>query len=645
MLLGGVQLIYNVLKFSATGDGVTDDTAAIQSAIDYVAALPNGGEVYVPNGTYKVVAPSLYGAALTMKSNVTLHLATNATIQLSANNFDECYVVGLSSIANARIKGGKIYGDRVAHTGETGEWGHGIFIADSENIIIDGTAVYDCWGDGIYVGTYTEVGYAQSVVIKNFSIDNCRRNGISVISAKQLTIQDGDITNIDGADPQCGIDFEPDYATQFLQGITVKNLNITGCTHLGVLFAYGIFKDTANNSDVTLDNVSTSGNGERYNFYKVYYSPTADYGDYRKFIQYNNKISINIINADYVPAPASKANIIPALTSIDDWEAAASTLATSDGIVSVTGSGSSQYINAYCNSSVDCTTGHLIYIKATVKVTNAICEGINLGIGGTSSWDYNTPSGSDVATPAQNTEYTIYGIHKLTAESTGDICAILGRHNYSSSANANGKVLQILSAECCDLTAEFCGGVVGTELEPDAVWCASNLTFSPYVAPPITLTNLINGSMSSSADWNVSNSANISVTGGEGIVTATGQYGGIKSDVFSVVSGHVYYFRVMIKGSNANILSLAESDDGSDYMDSDYISGSGVYEISSFVTTAILTANDFIISVIDGRSSNWNEFRIKEVMVIDLTASYGAGHEPLIAVCNAWAWFNGSIEL
>lgn len=39
---------------AAVGDGVADDTAAIQACIDYVAASLNGGVVYLPTGTYLI---------------------------------------------------------------------------------------------------------------------------------------------------------------------------------------------------------------------------------------------------------------------------------------------------------------------------------------------------------------------------------------------------------------------------------------------------------------------------------------------------------------------------------------------------------------------------------------------------------------
>ena len=58
----------NVKDFGATGDGVTDDTVAIQSAI---LVCPKGGRVLVPAGTY-------YVRPISLKSHMTLELKEGA---------------------------------------------------------------------------------------------------------------------------------------------------------------------------------------------------------------------------------------------------------------------------------------------------------------------------------------------------------------------------------------------------------------------------------------------------------------------------------------------------------------------------------------------------------------------------------------
>lgn len=54
----------SIKDFGAVGDGVVDDTIAIQNAID---ACPNGGCVYIPNGTFKITDALVINKAMTLQ--------------------------------------------------------------------------------------------------------------------------------------------------------------------------------------------------------------------------------------------------------------------------------------------------------------------------------------------------------------------------------------------------------------------------------------------------------------------------------------------------------------------------------------------------------------------------------------------------
>ena len=84
--VGTLSSSLNVMDFGAVGDGVTDDTSAIQAAID-ACRTAGGGVVYLPPGTYQLVHRLLavYGDdlayCLTVPSNVTIKGAgAHATI-------------------------------------------------------------------------------------------------------------------------------------------------------------------------------------------------------------------------------------------------------------------------------------------------------------------------------------------------------------------------------------------------------------------------------------------------------------------------------------------------------------------------------------------------------------------------------------
>lgn len=75
------QVLLSVKRFGAKGDGITDDTASVQSAI---AALTNGGTVYFPEGRY-ILSP------LTMRKRIRFqgqHQFTTRLIMKAGSNAD-----------------------------------------------------------------------------------------------------------------------------------------------------------------------------------------------------------------------------------------------------------------------------------------------------------------------------------------------------------------------------------------------------------------------------------------------------------------------------------------------------------------------------------------------------------------------------
>jgi hypothetical protein len=82
-------------QFGATGNNSTDDSTAIQAALNYIAGLPSGGTLYVPAGDYKIIASGLsYTATTALRivgdgpSSTNIHQAGSATgfICLSVSN-------------------------------------------------------------------------------------------------------------------------------------------------------------------------------------------------------------------------------------------------------------------------------------------------------------------------------------------------------------------------------------------------------------------------------------------------------------------------------------------------------------------------------------------------------------------------------
>lgn len=150
-------MIFNVLDFGAKGDGVTDDTAAIQQAID-AAAAAGGGQVYVPPGTFIVSGgeePS--DGCLMLKSNVYMYGDGMGVSNIKVADGSDTKITGIIRSAYGEethdfgLSNLTLDGNRDNTTGKIDGWFNG-YIPGKEgydsNVTLDGVEIKDCSGYG-----------------------------------------------------------------------------------------------------------------------------------------------------------------------------------------------------------------------------------------------------------------------------------------------------------------------------------------------------------------------------------------------------------------------------------------------------------------------------------------------------------------
>jgi parallel beta-helix repeat protein len=231
--------IINVRSYGVKGDGVTDDTTNLNTAIS------GGGVVVIPEGTYMINAvtdirdnPTTGG--IVIPSNTILFISPKAVLKAITNDSEQYGIVRVKDSENVRIcGGGTIQGERTTHTGVGGEFGHGVMINGAHNVVIEDLTIKDCWGDGIFFGAGTgSLGSPPvNVTAQNVLIDNVRRNGISVIYGERIKIENCEIKNTNGTPPSCAIDLEPEFVSMgyTIQGISINNCNFIDNDNDGIL--------------------------------------------------------------------------------------------------------------------------------------------------------------------------------------------------------------------------------------------------------------------------------------------------------------------------------------------------------------------------------------------------------------------------
>ena len=238
--LGSVTDVINVKSFGARGDGEHNDTAAIQAAID--AAGGKTTTVFIPPGEYKIDAVQ----SLTLKSGTTLQMTPDTILRVIPNSAPRYALITVNGVENVRILGGILIGDRKQHFGITGEWGMGIRITGAKNILVQDTTCNEFWGDGFYIGETTPGKPSENVRLVGIKADRNRRQGLSLISGKNIEIINAGFTNTNGTAPAAGIDIEPNNPRNVLENIIIRDLTTAGNQGAGIIINSGALAGTTN---------------------------------------------------------------------------------------------------------------------------------------------------------------------------------------------------------------------------------------------------------------------------------------------------------------------------------------------------------------------------------------------------------------
>lgn len=201
--------------FGAKGDGVADDTAAIQAAVD---ALPFGGTITFRAGaTYKLNGAVLLGSDITIEGNGATVIKTgSATGHTTFAN--KMYAIGYGGGGkNITLRNLKTRGDYslglAAYRDVTANFMH-----------VSGLRVENCsFEQGMINGHYLDLQGCD-----NIRVVNCTFRGMNPLSGREFieAIQ-VDSATLSGA----GHSY---FGEGFYDGLPTRNLRVTGCTFLPI---------------------------------------------------------------------------------------------------------------------------------------------------------------------------------------------------------------------------------------------------------------------------------------------------------------------------------------------------------------------------------------------------------------------------
>ena len=180
------------------------------------------------------------------------------------------YLLDFSGVTNVSLvgrggKGGTLRMHKADYQTDAyrpSEWRYALAICGAVNVRVENMSFVSSGGDGICIGGMKGgLGYSRDVVIRRCVCDDNHRQGISVVSAENLLIEDTTLKNTRGTPPQAGIDFEPDHSGHRMSNCTMRRCVIEGNEACGVLIYLAQQNERSAQIGITVADTVVRGNG------------------------------------------------------------------------------------------------------------------------------------------------------------------------------------------------------------------------------------------------------------------------------------------------------------------------------------------------------------------------------------------------
>ncbi|MFZ2639512.1 MAG: right-handed parallel beta-helix repeat-containing protein [Verrucomicrobiia bacterium] len=171
-------------------------TDKLQLASHQEIVFEKGVVVQAKRGAFKGTGDALFNAS--SKTNITL-TGYGATLKMWKQDYD----------------------DKTQY--KHAEWRHVLNFHSCARVRVSGLTLADSGGDGIYLGVARKGVSCSDVVIRDVACVNNYRQGISVISARNLLIENCVLKDTWGTAPEAGIDFEPNHVSEELSNCVMRN--------------------------------------------------------------------------------------------------------------------------------------------------------------------------------------------------------------------------------------------------------------------------------------------------------------------------------------------------------------------------------------------------------------------------------------